>query len=106
MKKEDLLIKHRNIKGWLICAQTITAIVLTVFYPLIYSFILSLTNAKLRVDNLKFIGLDNYLWVISRNSGFFKALGISVCFSFISPIEPSKKNFNVCIAASKGVLRS
>lgn len=97
MKKEDLLIRHRNLKGWLICGQTLVAIILTVVYPLVYSFVLSLTNAKLRIDNIKFIGFENYKWVFSENSGFFKALGVSISFSIISTTIQTVLGFLVAV---------
>ena len=97
MKKEDLLIKHRNLKGWLICGQTLIAILLTVIYPFIYSLILSFTDAKLRIDNAEFIGFKNYLWVFSEHSGFFKALAISVSFSLISTIIQTVLGFLVAV---------
>jgi len=93
-KKYDL-IKHRNLKGWLFCSQTVLAIVLTVFYPLIYSLIMSFTDIKLNTENFNFVGFGNYAYVFGAESGFFRALGISVLFSVISTLVQTVLGFIV-----------
>lgn len=95
-RKEDLLIKHRNLKGWLICSQTVLAILVTVVYPLIMSLVMSFTDIKLNIDNFHFNGLKNYLWVF-QTSGFFKALGISALFSAVSTLLQTALGFLVAV---------
>ena len=95
-KHLDLLIKHRNLKGWLICSQTVIAILVTVIYPLIMAFVMSLTDMKLNIDNFNFIGFKNYIWVFKK-SGFFEALGISALFSVVSTLLQTVLGFLVAV---------
>jgi ABC-type sugar transport system permease subunit len=97
MEKEYRLFKNRNIKGWLFCSQTVIAIIVTIIYPLVFSFILSLTDLRLNLNNFKFIGLDNYLWVFTKQSGFFKALGVSVSFSVVSTLLQTFIGFLIAV---------
>ena len=94
--KEDLLIKHRNLKGWLICSQTVLAIVVTVIYPLVMSLGMSFTNIKLNIEDFQFVGFENYLWVF-RSSGFFGALGVSALFSVVSTLLQTVLGFLVAV---------
>lgn len=96
-KKKDILIKHRNLKGWLFCSQTVIAVLFTVAYPLVYSFVLSLTDMKLNMEDYDFIGFENYAWVFGERSGFLRALGISVLFSVISTLIQTVLGFLVAV---------
>lgn len=95
-KHLDLLIKHRNLKGWLICSQTVIAILVTVIYPLVMAFVMSLTDIKLNIHNFNFIGFKNYEWVF-KSSGFFKALGVSAAFSVVSTLLQTVLGFFVAV---------
>ena len=95
--KEDLLIKHRNLKGWLICSQTVIAILFTVLYPLVFSLILSFTDTKLNMDKLHFIGFDNYKWVFTPENGFWSSLFVSLTFSVISTVLQTVLGFLVAV---------
>ncbi len=94
--KLDLLIKHRNLKGWLICSQVVIAILLTVVYPLIMSAVMSFTDIKLNVDVFDFVGFKNYVWLFEK-SGFFSALGVSVAFSVVSTLLQTVLGFLVAV---------
>ncbi len=95
-KHLDLLIKHRNLKGWLICSQTVIAILIGVVYPLIMAFVMSLTDIKLDINNFNFIGFKNYIWVF-EGSGFFEALGVSAAFSVVSTLLQTVLGFLVAV---------
>lgn len=88
MKKRKELIKHKNLNGVAFSIQSIVAIILTIVFPLVFSFILSLTDIKFSLNgNINFVGFDNYSWVFREESShFFKATGISVLFSFVSTL--------------------
>lgn len=87
MANERKLVKHNNIKGILFSSQMIIGALVTIVFPLVFSFVLSLTNLKLNLGNLQFTGFDNYAWVFSEeSSGFWKATGISVLFSVLSTL--------------------
>lgn len=95
-RKEDLLIKHRTLKGWLICSQTVIAILLTVIYPLVMSLYMSFTDIKLNLDSYNFVWFDNFAWVF-RSSGFLRSLGISVLFSVVSTLLQTVLGFFVAV---------
>lgn len=95
-KHLDLLIKHRNLKGWLICSQTVIAILIGVVYPLVMAFVMSLTDIKLDINHFNFVGLKNYIWVF-EGSGFFEALGVSAAFSVVSTLLQTVLGFLVAV---------
>lgn len=83
VKKKDILIKHRNLWGWIFSAQTVIAILLTLIYPLVYAVILSFTDVRFSTADFDFVGLKNYIWLF-QESDFFKDLWISILFAVIS----------------------
>lgn len=87
-KNKNVLIKHRDLWGWVFSAQTVIAILVTLVYPLTYAVILSLTDIRFSVNgfdflNLKNYGFKNYVWLF-KESAFFKDLWISVVFAVVS----------------------
>lgn len=82
-KKKDILMKHRNLWGWLFSAQTVIAILLTLVYPLVYAVILSFTDVRFSTTDFNFVGFKNYIWLF-QESDFFKDLWISILFAVIS----------------------
>lgn len=91
------LVKHANLKGWLFCIQAVIAVAITIGYPFVYSFVLSLTDVKLSLSNLNFIGFENYAWVFRPESRFFKALWVSVSFSVVSTLVQTVLGFLVAV---------
>lgn len=82
-RKKELLIKNRNLWGWIFSSQTVIAITLTLVYPLVYAVILSFTNVRFTTARFKWVKWDNYIWLF-KESDFFKDLGVSLSFAFIS----------------------
>lgn len=91
------LIRHNNLKGWLFCSQAVIAIAVTIVYPLIYSLVLSFTDLKLANINVHFLGFNNYKWVFSSMSGFWRAMKISALFSVVSTIVQTVLGFLVAV---------
>lgn len=96
-KERRSLILHNNVKGWLFCLQAVIAIAVTIIYPLVYSFILSLTDLKLAFNNVNFIGFKNYVWALSKQSGFWRAMLISVTFSAVSTVVQTVLGFLIAV---------
>ncbi|HMM26106.1 MAG TPA: sugar ABC transporter permease, partial [Pseudoxanthomonas mexicana] len=69
--------------GWLFAAPALTVIVVFFGLPVLAAFVLSLTDfdiyALADIDNLRFVGLDNYLGLL-QNPLFWKSLGNTVYF--------------------------
>ncbi len=52
--------------GWMLCAPAVIVMLAVTAYPIVYAFYLSLLRADLRFpDNRSFIGLSNYVTVLS-----------------------------------------
>ena len=52
-RKKDVLIKNRNLWGWIFSIQTVIAILVTLIYPLVYAGVLSFTNVRFTTVNSK-----------------------------------------------------
>jgi len=78
--------RKANTWGWIFAIPTIVGICAFTFYPIIYSFVLSLTNYRsLPTDPMDYIGLENYKWVFTESS-FFKGLWLSLQFTVITTV--------------------
>lgn len=78
--------RKANLWGWIFAIPTVVGICAFTFYPIIYSFILSLTNYRsLPTDPMDFIGFDNYKWIFQESS-FFTGLWLSFKFTIITTI--------------------
>ncbi|MDR2201201.1 MAG: sugar ABC transporter permease [Clostridiales bacterium] len=99
MKKTQntLLIRYRNLKGWVLSSQVVVAVLLTMVYPIVFSLILSFTDLKLSLGNIKFIGWSNYIWIFGRDSGFFQALLVSMGFSAVSTLLQTVLGFLIAV---------
>ncbi len=94
MVRRGNLVKHKTLKGLGFSAQMIVAALLTIVFPLAASLILSLTNIRLSMDGIEFIGLANYEWVFKESSShFWQATGISLLFSVVSTIVQTLLGF-------------
>lgn len=82
-RKKDVLIKNRNLWGWIFSIQTVVAILVTLIYPLTYAGILSFTNVRFSTVNFDFVGFENYKWLFTE-SAFFDDLLISIVFAVVS----------------------
>lgn len=97
-KKPYSIIKNKNLKGYAFSIQMLIAVVITIVFPLLVSLIISFTDLRINLNNFKFVGFENYLWVFSeKNSGFFKATGVSVSFSIVSTIIQTLLGFLLAI---------
>ena len=69
--------------GWLLCAPALIAMVTVTVYPIFYAFRLSLFRYDLRFpDSRAFIGVDNYLSVLSSSiwwEGLLNTVIITAC---------------------------
>lgn len=88
MAKKSILIKNRNLWGWIFSIQTIIAILVTLIYPLVYAIILSFTDIRFSIKNFDFSNIKNYtfanyIWLF-KESDFFKDLWISILFAVVS----------------------
>jgi multiple sugar transport system permease protein len=79
-----------NLRGWLLCAPALGAMLLVIAYPILYALWLSLFRYDLRFAGQRsFAGLGNYLGVLSSEAwwqALFNTLLItvvSVCFELI-----------------------
>ncbi|MBQ9709432.1 MAG: sugar ABC transporter permease [Clostridia bacterium] len=82
-RKKDVLIKNRNLWGWIFSIQTVIAILVTLIYPLVYAGVLSFTNVRFTTVNFEFVGFDNYKWLFTE-SAFFADLWVSIAFAVVS----------------------
>ncbi|MBR2968667.1 MAG: sugar ABC transporter permease [Clostridia bacterium] len=82
-RKKDVLIKNRNLWGWVFSIQTVIAILVTLIYPLVYAGVLSFTNVRFTTVNFEFVGFDNYKWLFTE-SAFFADLWVSIAFAVVS----------------------
>lgn len=64
--------------GWL----TIIGYLLFYLYPIVKTFILSLTNSKTGTPNTAFVGFSNYATILTTDPYFFKSLGNSFILAF------------------------
>lgn len=97
-KKPYSIIKNKDIKGYGFSIQMVIAVLITIAFPLIVSLLISFTDLKINLNNFKFVGFENYLWVFSEeNSGFLKATGVSVAFSIVSTIIQTILGFLLAI---------
>jgi multiple sugar transport system permease protein len=67
--------------GWMLCAPAVIVMLAVTAYPIGYAIYLSLVKADLRVPGHTWIGLDNYIAVLSSNrwwSDFFHTVIITV----------------------------
>ena len=78
--------RKANMWGWIFAIPTVVGICAFTFYPIIYSFILSLTNYRsLPTDPMDYIGLENYKWIFTE-SNFFDGLWLSFKFTLITTV--------------------
>jgi multiple sugar transport system permease protein len=57
--------RSENLRGWLLCAPALCAMVLVTVYPILHALWLSLYRYDLRfAGQRRFVGLDNYLGVL------------------------------------------
>lgn len=79
--------KQVQVYGWLFVIPAILSILIFVVYPIVFSSIMSFTNWRSLFVDIRFIGLENYKWVFSRDGElFWDGLNISFRFSVISTI--------------------
>ncbi|MFA5481148.1 MAG: sugar ABC transporter permease [Bacilli bacterium] len=78
---------HRNYKHFLVF--TIVAIIgffLFYFYPIIRTFILSLTNKTIYSGSADFVGFENYMYALTQDAMFAKSIQQSLIFAVCSGV--------------------
>jgi multiple sugar transport system permease protein len=68
---------------YLWCLPALLLVAVTAFYPIIYSFYLSLTNYKFGTVDVKIVGLDNYVKALISGD-YLEALRITLAFISVS----------------------
>ena len=69
----------RNLKGWLLFSPWLITFAVFWLFPLVYSFILSLTDYRLLSSDVRWLGMSNYIKLFS-DSDFMTALLNTVIF--------------------------
>lgn len=78
---------HRNYKHFLIFGgMAIIGFFLFYFYPIIRTFILSLTDKSLYEGTSEFVGLENYMYAITQDAMFAKSIQQSLIFAVVSGV--------------------
>lgn len=76
--------RSRERLGWLLMAPTIFVVALVALYPVLRTFYLSMTNARLRLnDTPEFIGLRHFQRLLT-DQGFLNAIQNTVTFTVFS----------------------
>jgi multiple sugar transport system permease protein len=73
--------------GWMLCAPAAAVMVFVTAYPIGYAIYLSLQRYDLRFpDDRTFVGLDNYLTVVSSVDLWWKAFGVTLLITVVSVV--------------------
>lgn len=76
--------RSRERLGWLLMSPTVFVVALVALYPVLRTFYLSMTNARLRLnDNPEFIGLRHFQRLLT-DQGFLNAIQNTVTFTVFS----------------------
>lgn len=78
--------RDREKLGWLLVLPTVLGVILVALYPVARTFYLSMTNARLRLnDDPEFIGLAHFIRLLG-NRAFLNAIQNTLTFTFFSVI--------------------
>ncbi|MFA5762939.1 MAG: sugar ABC transporter permease [Bacilli bacterium] len=78
---------HRNYKHFLMFAAVgIVGFFLFYFYPIIRTFILSLTDKTLYGGDSQYVGFENYMYAITQDAMFTKSIQQSLIFAVCSGV--------------------
>lgn len=70
--------------AYMLILPTIILVVLAILYPLVYSFIISLTNSVFtKMDSASFVGFKNY-WQLLHDNLFIKSVKVTLYFVIVS----------------------
>ena len=89
MKRDDSKSVKRNLEdrmarqGVLLYLPALAVIFLVIAFPLVYALVMSFTNYKPTLKHVSFIGIDNYIRILS-DVKFWKAMGRSLFFTISS----------------------
>jgi len=90
MKAQKLSFRqnfHRNYKHFLIFGSiAIVGFFLFYFYPIIRTFILSLTDKTLYSEGSQFVGFENYMYALTQDTMFAKSITQSMIFAVCSGV--------------------
>ncbi|MDR1949795.1 MAG: sugar ABC transporter permease [Spirochaetaceae bacterium] len=79
------LLLRENMAGWLYVLPALLPLLCFWIFPVAYSFCISFTNWDMMSENIKFLGLKNYVSLF-RESKFYQALGNTLVFALGSTI--------------------
>lgn len=85
----------RNLTGYGFLAPWLICFFLFTVYPVVLSLYYSLTDFDI-LSAPKFVGLQNYAYIFTRDSKFWGSLRVTIMYAFIS--VPLKLIFAFCIA--------
>lgn len=85
----------KRIIPYIWCLPALALAMFTAYYPVVYSFFLSLTDYKFGSSSINFIGLENYVKAIS--SGDFLS-SLQITLSFIIPAVVIELLFGLSVA--------
>ncbi len=79
-----MLFKQREYLKYLLPALTVLALIN--IFPTFFLYIISLTNYDIsqRVEDLSFVGLENYRYLFSIDKDFWKSICITLTYTFVS----------------------
>lgn len=77
---------HRNIVGYIMLIPALIATTMFVFYPIINSLVMSMTNWTGFSNNFKFIGFKNYIKIFKDTPEYWHAIGVNFKFAIISTL--------------------
>ncbi|NLN17422.1 MAG: sugar ABC transporter permease [Firmicutes bacterium] len=82
--RRRLSLESEGLLGWLFVAPSLIVIGLIIAYPLFLTVYLSFLNINLLRPKapVKFVGLDNFIWLFTKADWFWKAFGNSVVLTF------------------------
>lgn len=76
----------RNIVGYIMLVPALIATSMFVFYPIVNSVFMSMTNWTGFSNNYKYVGLDNYKRIFTDTPEYWHAIGVNFRFAISSTI--------------------
>ncbi len=103
MQSEDLSVKKsvfkENFQAYLFVLPALALVMLVIFYPIYFTFKLSMSNFMLQFPVHEFIGLKNYLDLFS-DPRFFNAVYVTLFFTFFTVLLEFSLGFITALVAN------
>lgn len=93
-------MKNKNLTRWLFVLPAILVVVALFVYPIFSSIFFSFTNKNLIRPNYKFVGLDNYVAVLT-DKGFWNAFFNSLKWTVLSLLGQLFIGFTAALALNR-----